>query len=433
MSNRNDKNQVTQENTEKVMTKYDRKMQARKEAEHREKVRSRQTLIAVAAAVILIAIITIVVPVTKNINAKKEYIKVGTHSVNKIEYDFYYGYTVNTFLNNYAAILSYMNLDTTLPFSQQQFNDELTWEDYFNQMTASNIRQYFALADDAKTTGYEYDAAADYDEFYTNMESAANEDNMSLKRYLKAAFGDYATKSALKNSIETFLTAQSYYTNLIELNTPSEDEITAHYNENKNDYDTVDYNIFSIAADAGEDASEEEITAAMDAAKAAAEEFASRYTAGEAFSDLCKEYAAEKDAETYEEEDASLRDAATYSNTAAAYRDWLFDAERTAGEVTTIEDSDTDTWYIIAFQTRETPETVNDTISSALASDATQEYVTELIEDYEIIDEKNHLNLALVTEPTPTPTPAPENTEDVSDDSSDDTEDVSEPTPSAAE
>lgn len=398
MSNANNKKPVTQENTEKKMTKYDRKMQARKEAELKEKKRSLITKICVIAAAAVIILVAVLTPVVKKQNAKKEYIRIGNHSVNQIDFNFYYGYTVNTFLNTYASILPYMGLDTTASFASQMFSETLTWENYFKQMTASNIRQYFALADDAAAKGYEYDVTEDYNEFYKNMSEAASEDNISLKTYLKNAFGSYATKASIEDSVKTFLTAQSYYTYLLEQNTPSDEEIAEYYEENKNSYDTVSYRVFGIAADAAEDASDEEKAAALVTAKEKAEKFAERYAAGEIFPELCLEYATEKNIDTYKDETASLKENVSYSATSSVYRDWLFAAERTEGNVTVLTDDTNNISYVVAFLSRECADTVNDTISDTLASKAAQEYVSELTQNYTITDEKNNLHLDLVSD-----------------------------------
>ncbi len=151
----NQKNQTPADKTaEKKMTKYDLKMQARKEAEAREKRQSMITRITALIVLVLVVIVAVAVPLTKRISAKGEYIRIGDHSLSKIDYDFYYGYSVNSYLAQYSYILPYMGLDTTKSFDSQQFDDTTTWQQYFDQMTATNIRQYLALSDDAKKTGF---------------------------------------------------------------------------------------------------------------------------------------------------------------------------------------------------------------------------------------------------------------------------------------
>ena len=94
------KNKKTEQPTEKKMTKYDLKMQRRKEAEARQK---RNALIAkcvgIAAAVIVVIVIAGSI---YNDYAKKhgDYLAAGNHSIKREEYDFYYNLCRNNTLNS---------------------------------------------------------------------------------------------------------------------------------------------------------------------------------------------------------------------------------------------------------------------------------------------------------------------------------------------
>lgn len=388
----NQKNQTPAEGTAgKTMTKYDRKMQARKEAEAREKRQRTVTRIAAIIVIALIAIIAIAMPVGKRINAKSEYIRIGNHSLSKIDYDFYYGYSVNSYLSAYAQILPYIGLDTTKSFDSQSFDETMTWQQYFNQLAVSSARQYLALADDAKAAGFEYDVTEDYNELYATFSETAENQNISLKSYLKNMFGSYATKASIKDCVTTFLTAQAYYAHLLEENTPDDIAVSEYYKENKKNYDNIHYYAFDLQAEVAEDATDEERTAALAAAKEKAEKFASRYTAGEDFLTLCREYATEEQAETYADDDAAIYKSSTYSNMHSAYRDWLFEDGRKENDITVVEG--TDVYHIVIFLLREKPDTVDETISNTLASEAASEYVDTLTESYALTDTKNHLKL----------------------------------------
>lgn len=388
----NQKNhQPAAEAAEKKMTKYDMKMQARKEAEAREKRQNLITRITAVAVLALVIVIVIAVPLVKRTTAKGEYIRVGNHSVSKIDYDFYYGYGVNAYLSTYSYILPYLGLDTTKSFDSQNYDENTTWQQYFDQMTVSNIRQNLALCDDAEKSGFSYDVKEDYDAFYSGLDEAATAQNMSLKTYLKNMFGSYATKSSIRDCVTVSLTAQAYYTHLLEENKPAADEVEKRYTENKRDYDTVHFSSFDLQADIPEDATDEQKTAALAAAKEKADKFISRYQAGEDFLTLCREYATEEQAEKYEAEDASAYQSSTYANMHSSYRDWLFDESRKENEITAIEDSTA--YHIVLFNLREKPDTVDETISDTIASEKVRAYVNEISEGYELNDAKNHLNL----------------------------------------
>ncbi len=395
----NQKNTTPVENTsEKTMTKYDRKMQARREAEALEKKRSLLTRIIAIAILALIVVIAVAVPVSKRLNAKKEFIRIGDHSINQIEYGFYYGYTANTFLSTYASILPYMGLDTSKDLSTQMYDENTTWAQYFNQLTLSSARQYLALADDAAANNFEYDFDAAYTEFYDNMKESADELNLSLNQYLKQVFGTYATKSTLKDAVTTFLTSQEYYTHLFEGNTPSTEEVTAYYNEHKDDYDSIDYRVFSFSADTEQDVDTEELAAAMADAKAKADSFVERVKAGEDFKTLCAEFAADDKKANYTgEKDDSLKEGTQGSSISSAYKKWLLDASRAAGDIAVVEDAENMIYYVVSFLAREyDAETQNEVISDTLAREATTEYLSDLTSKYEIVDEDNNVDLPVV-------------------------------------
>ena len=148
-------------NSNKTMTKYDRKMQARQEAALKEKKRSFFTRIGLLVALICVIVIIIIVPAMKKQGAKNTFITVGNHEVSQIEYDYYYSTAVNQFLTMYSSVLPYLGLDTTKSFASQQYNDTMTWQDYFDQMAIDFLLESKVLADDAKATNFNHDVDAD--------------------------------------------------------------------------------------------------------------------------------------------------------------------------------------------------------------------------------------------------------------------------------
>lgn len=411
------------ENSEKKMTKYDRKMLARKEAEIREKRQRRMTRITAAVIIALIAVIAIAVPVGRQIRVKSEYIRIGGHSINKIEYDFMSGY----FTNYTRSMYTYFGMiDGTKSLSEQDFDETMTWQQYFDQTTVDSIRQCFILIDDAKEKGLTYDVKEKYDEFFASCESDAAANSMTLDKYLKANFGSYASKSSLKDILTQLLTASAHNDYLLEQNKPSDEAVESYYAENKNSYDTINFNLLELKAEIAEGASEEEISKAMEDAKKKADEFMARFQAGEPFLALYGEYGGEipseeddsdKDSQEGGSEDsgddkdslknASLKSDVTYSSANTLYRDWLFEEGRTATDITAIEDKTGHSYHIVAFRSRQRPETVTETISDTLASRAVSEYIAGKSEPYRLTDKKDHLHLPSVT-PVPTPTPNPE-------------------------
>ena len=366
-------------------TKYDLKMEARRKAEKKEKVTAtvfRTVCIALLAALVLTAGYFSVTMIADIVNANnKPYLTVGDHTLSQVEYDYYYNSTISNYLNTYASFLSYMGLDTSVPYDEQQYSEDMTWQEYFEQTTIDQLKQEFALLDEAEKNGFEYDTTDDYNSFIDQAKSAADSDSVSLQAYYKTMFGQYATAKNMKPLIDNTYIANAYYQKLLDDNKPSDDEITSYYNDNKADYDQFAYYSFSFASSDYEDS-----TTSIDAL---AEEMKAKVDAGEDFETLCKEYAPDSKTDTYGAEDgseASLTQGVTGSTQNSDFRSWLTDESRKAGDTVVIKNNDGSTYYVLKFVSRTYDDSCKDTISSSLASDAVSEYINSLTDAYTVTD-----------------------------------------------
>ena len=159
-------------------TKYDLKMEARRKAEKKDKITStifRTVCITLLAAIVLTAGYFSVSMIVDIVNANnKPYVTVGDHSLSQVEYDYYFNSTVSNYLNTYSSFLSYMGLDTSVPYDEQQYSEDMTWQEYFEQSTVEQMKREFALLDDAAKNGFEYDTTDDYNSFLEQAKSAAD-------------------------------------------------------------------------------------------------------------------------------------------------------------------------------------------------------------------------------------------------------------------
>ncbi|MBO5238050.1 MAG: hypothetical protein J6B50_04675 [Lachnospiraceae bacterium] len=412
---------------EKPKTRYDRKMEARRKEAAREKRNSMIFRIICIAIVVAIVGTAGYFGVTKYLDyrtaTKDLYLSVGDHQLTKLEYDYYFNTTVNNYVNTYSYYLSYIGLDTTQPFDEQQYSEDMTWQEYFEEATITQIQQEYALLDDASANAFEYDTSEDYDNFVTNAKTTAKESQVTLQNYYKTLFGDYANQWNVKPFMENSYTASAYYDKLLEDHTPTDDEITDYYEEHKADYDKVSFYSFTFdpanyTETTGEDnaASDDDTTtnsADASTARTLAEEMVSRLEDGEDFEDLCYEYAIDDAKANYESEDAeySLTEGMTCSSTNISYSDWLSDESRKAGDITIIEDSTTGACYVLKFVSRTYDESCPDTISSTLSTEAVNEYLDALLEGkYEAVDLKGEISYLTSSEED-----ASESSEDTSD------------------
>lgn len=400
------KEKEVKKESEKVMTKYEKKQAARMAQQKKDEKSAKLTKLVftlVCVCIVAAIVFSIGSSVIRRQNAiNGTYVKIGEHEVSKVEYDFCYNTVINNYLNMYSSILPYMGLDTSKDFADQQYDESKSWKDAFDEMTVEQLKQVKALVDDSKAQGFTYDVAEDYKKFQDSLESAATEAGVSVKEYYKNNYGEYATEARLEPFEKESLLAAAYFQELLEKNKPSDEEITAYYEENKDDYDLIDYRSFTFSATIGEDAGEEEKTAAMEVVKASAEEMQAKREAGEDFEALCVQYATGDNKAAYEdaETEQSLTEGAQKSSVSYVYADWLFSEERKEGDITVISDEASNQYHVVEFVSRSFDESSNTSISDTLSQSKTGEYVDQLSKAYDITDVAGKLKYLTILEET---------------------------------
>lgn len=331
------------EETQKIVTKYDRKVQRRKEEEARIQREKQISRIIGIAILVVIAGALVYSPIRKYVAAHSTYITVGSHKISEVEFDYYYTLTSNDYLDTYGDYLSYLGLNVYGSFEDQAYSETMSWKDYFDQMTVDAIRQNKALLDEAEAAGFTYDPSAEYKAFVEGNKEAAADAGLTLGRYYRTVFGEYATASNIKPFVEEGYIATAYYREVAESKEAGEAEIRAYYEENKASYDSVDYLLTQIDAEIPEaqtstdadgnevvtEPTEEEIQTAMAAAKELADE-----------------------ALLVIEDEGTESIGSLRLGVSTYYRDWLFDDARKEGDTTIIEDENNHRYYVLLFERR---------------------------------------------------------------------------------
>lgn len=381
-------------NEQKVMTKYDRKMEERRiQKEKDKKEEKRIKIIASVVGIVLIAaiVISVVRPiVVKQTALHGTYIQVGSHNISQLEYDYYY-YTV---LNNNADMLSYYGLDTSADLSAYMISEDMSFKDMYDNMAVEQIQQVKAVADEARKNGFVYDADTEYDSYMDSLNSFVEAQGFDIKEYYKETYGPYATVSNIVPFEKEGMLFGAYYQELLEQNKPSDEEVKAYYEEHKTDYDKVDYRSYIFTSGLEADASEEAVAEAMEKIKADAEEMAKSRKEGTDFNELCLSYASEESKENYEdpENDYSLAEGRYRSSITTVMAEWLYDDARAEGDIEVLEDANSNRYYVVEFIKRYYDETDDERISNTLSSDAVVNYINSLEEEgYEVSDPKGNL------------------------------------------
>lgn len=387
-------------NEQKVMTKYDRKMEERRiQKEKDKKEEKRIKIIASAVGIVLIA--AVVISVARPIIAKQTalhgtYIQIGSHNISKLEYDYYY----NTQLQNNSYMLSYYGLDVNADLSSYMISDNMSFKDMYDSMAVEQIQQVKAVADEAKKNGFSYDAETEYEAYMDDMKSFVEEQDFNINEYYKETYGPYATVSNIAPFEKEGMLASAYYQELLEQNKPSDEEVKTYYEEHKTNYDKVDYRSYTFTTGLEADASEEAVTEAMEKIKADAEEMAKSRKEGTDFNELCLSFASEETKENYEdpENDYSLAEGRYRSSLTTVMAEWLYDDARSEGDIEVLEDTSSNRYYVVEFIKRYYDEADNERISSTLSSEAVTRYVSGLEEEsYQVSDPKGNLKYLTIT------------------------------------
>ena len=365
---KNEKVTENKEQTEqKVMTKYDRKVQKRKEEKEKEKKEERiSTAIGI---VVLVALVCLVAsfPIRTYLATHETYVVVNGEAVNKVEFDYQYNLTKNNYITQYGSYLTYFGLDTSKDLSTQMYSDTLSWQDYFEQMAVENLKQSKAMKTAADAEGFTYDTTDEYNTFKETIKTSAASAGISEKEYIRSIYGAYATMSRIEQYVKNDMVMNAYYQKLQEDNAPSDDEIQSYYEENKATYDSVDYRLTTIEADLPTEPTEladpVEATTAPDAD-----------TDGTATTDTTQDTAYQPsdaeiakamedakvladDAEKTVAKDGEAHENEKKSSVNYLISDWLFDDARKAGDTTVITNDNSHCYYVVAFEKRYLDET----------------------------------------------------------------------------
>lgn len=395
--NRRKGNEISVEE-QKIVTKYDRKMQKRKE-EAIKAAKQKKITLGVLIAVAVCAVVGCIIWAVGSYNTiHKEYIKVNDESVSGIEFDFYYGVSKNENLSQtlYGTMTygdyftSYLGYDSAKSDKSQAYSSstEYTWYDYFANSAVNTIKEYRSLLLDAEKNGFVYeDFDTDYEKLQSDLKTSADEAGVSLNEYYKTFFGKNATQKSVKPYIEEYLKATAYEKQLRTELAASDDEIKAYYEENKDTYDQVTYRQFVIAAETKGD------EAAMSAAKEKAEAMMAAVTDESTFAEQCRLYATEDEKDKYASDDGSLLSDTYKSSVDSVAADWVFDSARAGGDVTVIEDADNSKYYVLYYVSRKYDESNDEKIADTLLNQNYSELISGYTETMKVDNIKNRIKM----------------------------------------
>ncbi len=334
-------------------------------------------MILIATGIIAILIIFLVMLSMGVLHRSTTALSVGPLKISAAEYNFNYFSSVSSYvsnLTNYGITAEQMQLDVTKPLDQQPCpvgEEGETWGDFFREQVESSLRQTGELYLEAEAAGYTLpeESKKSIDDSISQLKEYCDSSNISLNRYLTKNYGEGVNEAVVRTALERIYLVSYYGTEKNESYTFTNDEVQKYYNENKSDFDMVDFRSFAIsgtpaedtAPDAAEDtdaenpdddqaSADEDNTAATEKAMAEAKQKADKMLASvtdeASFISLALENAAEDEKETYKKPEATLMTGTYSSQLSEDLSKWLFDDARKKGDKAVIA---SDTGYTVVY------------------------------------------------------------------------------------
>ena len=347
----------------------DKKTIARQEAEKKAaKSRRQWTIGSILVAILLIAIILLNSGfLYKHTTAAK----VGDRSYSPAEMNYYYANQYSSFVNQYGSYASLFGLDTSAGITSlgdqdcPMLEEGKTWRDYFMQSALSNMEQITALKNYATANGISLDAdeiAEIDDELSALSESAKLYGYSGADNFLAAQYGTGVNTKLVRGlSIDSTLASKALqqYQDSLEY---SDEQLEEYYASRKDSWDVFSYVYYYVAAEKlpvedsentveGETVQLAVTEQSLLEARMSAEAIEMAYKDGADIEDLTERFNAAVEAEF--EGDAATSRSRVAGSSLGDMSEWLLDSARSEGDLTVLEDSQGEGYYVVLFLSRD--------------------------------------------------------------------------------
>lgn len=285
------------------------------------KFRNRALIVTAAFLVLVLVVVLLSTPILYRCTA----LKFGDTKFSTADYNYYYGTTYSSYYSQYAQTYGSEYASYFMPDA-----------DTLKETTLANMQAVAMLNEEAKANGFtiseDSQAAIDNSTDLLDMYAAAY-GYSSRSEYLHAYYGGGVNTKVYQRNLLMSTVAQEYTAEVQNGFTYTQEDFDNWYAENADTYETITYRfVFFSGAAESEDATDEELAAAMAASEEKAEAFlalAQDVTDGESFAALAAEQT--NGEETGEEHTMAL------GSVPANYGDWLKEESRAAGDVGLVE------------------------------------------------------------------------------------------------
>ena len=219
------------------------------------------TFVIVIALVLVIGLVTLVsgwITTSGIVERSTVALTVGDHDISSAELNYFYIDVINANYSNWYSTygdytsfyLSMMGLDLTQPLNAQAYSTDgtQTWADYFAEQAVDEAVASYVLCDLADKAGYKLTETdkTSVETAMDNMQYYADENNLSLKDYLRSFYGNGATVESYRKYLEVVALATSYELHIYDGRTYEQGTIDAFSEANFLDFTSFSYLTFQV-------------------------------------------------------------------------------------------------------------------------------------------------------------------------------------------
>ena len=313
------------------------RINAQKRAERRDTMKvtlvAVSILLAVAIVVTACCLAVLSIKGTGNYLRKRVGVSSANYEVNNAMMSYFFHDTIASTVSNavsqygsYAVTYGIIP-DTSMALRDQKNSSGKTWYAYFMENTVESVESMLILAEAAKAEGVTLSDIENsrIDQAITVLDESAKEAGVSTEKFIHENYGLGVKADDIREALKIYFLGQKFYYETLGKIEVTDAEIKAHYDKNADDYDVVDYKVYTFVLDTKDKDAKSPIELSKKLLEAKTpEEFDS------ILKDLIKDkYDDEK--KLNEAIDGTLRENASLVEK-SEYSKWLFDDDRKVGD-----------------------------------------------------------------------------------------------------
>lgn len=183
-------------------------------------------------------------------------------------YNYYYASVVNYY--EQYAMYGYFDLDTTKSYDKQftvdEDGNEITWAEFFENEALREIELNYVYYTKGVEEGITLTKTQQetIDEQIESLKASASDAEMALNDYISENFGEYCSEDTVRLMLEQYYIAMNYKGKFAIDYQPTNDEINKYFEENKTDYNQINFSYIATEYDNTDDETKAESQAVID-------------------------------------------------------------------------------------------------------------------------------------------------------------------------